>query len=104
MELDERGLNDKLAFNAQVMRLYPVPSVVHRQIVLLALAGREGEAARTLRAAVRVYPEWTRKWLPTLERLAQDRPGPLAGLLASARAQLGEALRDGEFAPLPGTR
>ena len=104
MELDERGLNDKLAFNTQVMRIYPVPSVVHRQIVLLALAGREGDAARTLRAAVRIYPEWTRKWLPTLERLAQDRPGRLAGLLASARAQLGEALRDGEFAPLPGTR
>jgi len=33
-ELDERDLNDKLALNSQVMRLYPVPSVVHRQIVL----------------------------------------------------------------------
>jgi hypothetical protein len=104
IELDERELNDKLAFNTQVMRLYPVPSVVHRQIVLLALADRGGEAARTLRGAVRVYPEWTRKWLPTLERLAQVRPARLAGLLTSARAQLGEIPRDSEFAPLPGTR
>jgi hypothetical protein len=104
IELDEHGLNDKLAFNTHVMRLYPVPSVVHRQIVLLALAGRGGEAERMLRGAVRVYPEWSRKWLPTLERLAQARPARLAGLLASARAQLGGIPRDSEFAPSPGTR
>ncbi|TMG92351.1 MAG: hypothetical protein E6H72_07120 [Betaproteobacteria bacterium] len=101
-ELDERDLNDKLALNTQVMRLYPVPSVVHRQIVLLALAGRGGEAARTLRAAVRVYPEFTRYWLPKLDELARRQPARFAGLLASARAQLGGA--DAEFAPLPGKR
>jgi O-antigen ligase len=104
MELDERGLSSKLALNTQVMRLYPVPSVVHRQIVLLALAGRDDEAARTLRAAVRVYPEWTRKWLRTLEGLAHDQPARLGGLLASARAQLSGATRDAGFAPLPGKR
>ncbi len=104
MEIDERGLNNKLALNTQVMRLYPVPSVVHRQIVLLALAGRDDEAARTLRGAVRVYPEWTRKWLRNLEGLAHDRPARLGGLLASARAQLGGAKRDAAFAPLPGKR
>jgi O-antigen ligase len=104
MELDERNLGDKLAFNTQLMRLYPFPSEVHRQIVLLALAGRDDEAARTLRAAVRVYPEWTRKWLRTLERLAHERPARLGGLLASARAQLGGAKRDPAFAPLPGKR
>jgi hypothetical protein len=103
-ELDERDLNDKLALNTQVMRLYPVPSVVHRQIVLLALAGRGAEAARTLRAAVRVYPESTQKWLPKLEGLARERPARFAGLLASARAQLGGAKPDPEFAPLPGKR
>lgn len=102
--LDGRDLDDKLALNTQVMRLYPVPSVVHRQIVLFALAGRDSEAARTLRAAVKVYPEWTRKWLVTLERFAQERPSSFAGLLAAARAQLGEAKRDPAFAPLPGKR
>ncbi len=101
-ELDERDLNDKLALNTQVMRLYPVPSVVHRQIVLLALAGRGDEAARTLRGAVRVYPEFTRNWLPKLDELAREQPARFAGLLASARAQLGGA--DAEFAPLPGKR
>jgi hypothetical protein len=103
-EVDERGLDDKLAFNTQVMRLYPVPSVVHRQVVLLAFAGRDVEAARVLRAAAMVYPEWTRKWLVTLERFARDRPERFAGLLASARAQLGRAGPGPVFAPLPGTR
>jgi len=104
MELDERDLNDKLAFNTQAMRIYPWPSVVHRQIVLFALAGRDGEAARMLRAAARVYPEWTRKWLVTLERFARDRPARFEGLLASARTQLGQAEPDPAFAPLPGKR
>jgi len=104
MELDERNLNDKLALNTQAMRIYPVPSVVHRQIVLLAFAGRDAEATRMLRAAITVYPEWTRKWLATLEQFARDRPERFAGLLASARAQLGQAERGREFAPLPGKR
>ncbi|HYQ93582.1 MAG TPA: Wzy polymerase domain-containing protein [Burkholderiales bacterium] len=104
MELDERGVNDKLAFNTQALRVYPAPSLVRRQIVLLALAGRDGDAARTLRGAVRIYPEWTREWLPELEALARERPAVFAVLLASARAQLGESKGDPGFAPLPGKR
>jgi hypothetical protein len=104
MELDERDLKDKLAFNAQAMRIYPAPPMVHRQIVLLALAGRDSEAARMLRAAVRVYPEWTRKWLPQLEELVRARPARFADLFASARAQLGQAEPERAFAPLPGKR
>jgi hypothetical protein len=104
MELDERNLEDKLAFNAQAMRTYPAPPMVHRQIVLLAIAGRDAEAARMLRAAVMVYPEWTREWLPKLEALARERPAVFAALLASARAQLGESKGDPGFAPLPGKR
>jgi len=104
MALDERDLKDKLAFNAQAMRIYPAPPMVHRQIVLLALAGRDSEAARVLRGAVRVYPEWTRKWLPQLEALARARPERFADLLASARAQLGQAGPGPAFAPLPGKR
>jgi len=104
IELDERNLRDKLAFNAQAMRIYPVPKMVHRQIVLLALAGRDAEAARVLRAAVIVYPEWTGKWLPQLEALARARPERFADLLVSARAQLGQAEPERAFAPLPGKR
>jgi len=104
IELDERDLKDKLTFNAQAMRIYPVPPMVYRQIVLLALADRNSEAARVLRAAVRVYPEWTREWLPQLEALARTRPERFAGLLASARAQLGQAEPERAFAPLPGKR
>ncbi|TMG76851.1 MAG: hypothetical protein E6H75_07490 [Betaproteobacteria bacterium] len=89
--IDEEGLGDKLALNTQVMRAYPMPSVVLRQIALLALSGSNAEAMRTLRAAIRVYPQWTRQWLPTLEKLALERPARFSGLLGLARAQLGES-------------
>jgi O-antigen ligase len=102
--LDEDDLEDKLALNTQVMRAYPMPSVVLRQIALLALSGRDAEALRTLRAAIRVYPQWTREWIPTLERLAHERPARFSGLLDLARAQLGESRRRETFAPLPGKR
>jgi len=88
--IDEESLSDKLALNTQVMRAYPMPSVVLRQVALLALSGRDAEAVRTLRAAIRVYPQWTRKWLTTLEKLARDRPDRFSGLLDLARAQLGD--------------
>jgi len=88
--LDERDLADKLAFNAQVMRAYPVPSVVLRQIALLALSGEDREAARVLRGAARVYPQWTFQWLPELQDLARRRPERFSGLLELARAQLAE--------------
>jgi O-antigen ligase/polysaccharide polymerase Wzy-like membrane protein len=105
MTLDEQGLDDKLAFNSQVMRIYPVPSVVDRQIVLLALAGRDGDAARVLRAAVRVYPQWMDEmYLPTLERFARERPERFAGLLAAARADLAVVREGRAFAPLAGKR
>jgi O-antigen ligase len=93
ISLDEEGLGDKLALNTQVMRAYPMPSVVLRQVALLALSGRDADAERTLRAAVKLYPEWTRKWLPALEKLARDRPARFSGLLDLARAQLGEGGR-----------
>jgi len=86
--IDEEGLGDKLALNTQVMRAYPMPSVVLRQVALLALSGRDAEAVRALRAAATVYPQWTRQWLPTLEKLAADRPARFSGLLELARAQL----------------
>jgi len=87
--IDEEGLADKLALNTQVMHAYPMPSVVLRQVALLALSGRDAEAVRALRAAATVYPQWIRKWLPTLERLAADRPARFSGLLDLARAELG---------------
>src|SRR6266704_714308 len=91
--LDESDLEDKLAFNTQVMRAYPMPSVVLRQIALLALSGRDAEALRTARAAMKIYPQGTREWMPTLEKLAHDRPAPFSRLLGLARAQLGEDRR-----------
>ena len=93
LALDEEDLGDKLALNTQVMRAYPMPSVVLRQIALLALSGRDADAVRTLRAAIKVYPQWTRKWLPILEKLAGDRPARFSGLLDLAHAQLGEDRR-----------
>lgn len=89
--LEERDLADKLALNTQVMRAYPVPSVVLRQIALLALSGRDAEATRVLRGAARVYPDRVRQWLPVLEQMARDHHGSFSDLLAVARTQLGES-------------
>jgi len=91
--LDGRNLGEKLALNTQVMHAYSVPSVVLRQAALLALSGNDAEAARTLRAAIRVYPQATRQWLPTLEKLARDQPARFSGLLDFARVQLREDRR-----------
>jgi len=91
--IDEEDLGDKLALNTQVMRAYPMPSVVLRQVALLALSGRDADAVRTLRAATTVYPQWTREWLPTLGKLAADRPARFSGLLHLARARLGDGQR-----------
>ncbi len=88
--LDERDIADKLAFNTRVMRAYPIPSVALRQVALLALSGSDEEARRTLRAAIVVFPHWTRQWLPELENLARMRPERFAGLLEEARTRLNE--------------
>jgi len=89
--LEEQALADKLALNSQVMRAYPVPSVLLRQVALLALSGRETEAARVLRGAARVYPDPVRQWLPVLEQLSRDRPGTFSALLALARVELAKS-------------
>jgi O-antigen ligase len=102
--LDESDLGDKLALNTQVMRGYPMPSVVLRQIALLALSERDAEAMRALRAAIRVYPQSTQEWMPALEKLAQGRPARFSGLLGLARGQLDEDRRREAFAPLPAKR
>ena len=102
--LDAEGLSGKLALNTDVARTYPGPTVMYRQMVMLRLAGREEEATRVLRAAARVYPEWTPDWLPGLERLAQKDPARFSGLLAAARAQIGETSPGRMFAPLTGKR
>jgi O-antigen ligase len=86
--LDEGDVGDKLALNTQVMRAYPMPSVVMRQVALLALSGRDADAERTLRAAIKLYPQGTRNWLPALEKLASDRPDRFSRLLDLARVQL----------------
>jgi len=89
--LDEAALEDKLALNTQVMRAYPVPSVVLRQVALLALSGRDTEAVRVLRGAARVYPDSVRQWLPVLEELARNRREAFSPLLTFARARPAES-------------
>lgn len=86
--LDDSNLADKLALNTKVMRTYPLPTVVLRQVALLALSGQDEEATRVLRGAARAYPDWVRRWLPVLERLARGRPETFSPLLAFAHVQL----------------
>jgi hypothetical protein len=103
--LNGNNLDDKLALNTQVMRSFPMPSVVSRQAALLALAGRDEEAKRVLVAATKIYPQATELWLPVLEQLARERPDQYGGLLSDVRARTNGALPDRQpIAPMPGTR
>jgi O-antigen ligase len=105
IELNGNNLDDKLALNTQVMRSFPMPSVVSRQAALLALAGRDEEAKHVLVAATKIYPQATELWLPVLEQLARERPDQYGGLLSDVRARTNEALPDRQpIAPMPGTR
>jgi len=54
----------------------------------LALAGRDAEAARDLRAAVRVYPKWTQNGSRPWSSLPENRPEPFAEPARSRRARI----------------
>jgi O-antigen ligase len=76
MVLDRERLEDKLAFNGNVMRFSPAADVAYRQAVLLALAGRTEEARAQWDLARRNYPESAADVAALMRRLpASGEPG-----------------------------
>lgn len=72
MPVTRENLELKLSMNAQAMRLFPIPSAVARQAMLLSLAGRHEEAWSSWRRLRIIYPVY--------EMHVRDRLVDLAGV------------------------
>jgi O-antigen ligase len=80
----EGNLQGRLLLNERVIRFTPVPVLVYRQVLLLALAGRTPEAQALLIRARRVYPAVPSEFKLGLEHLAREYPARFRPLLESA--------------------
>lgn len=74
----------RLALNGDVIRFTPQPVLVYRQVLLLALAQRSGEAQALLARARRAYPTDPAEFDRDLSRLATLHPERFRPLLESA--------------------
>lgn len=88
LPLDRQQLEQKLALNGSVERLWPSHGVAYRQAVLLALKGEAEASVAQLERAAAAHPAYLRQFVPALRRLAEAEP-VLAPLLAAAEARLG---------------
>jgi O-antigen ligase len=71
MTLNREHLNDKIALNGYVMRLFPNGDVVYRQAILLAMSGDRDAARVQWRRAAASYPSQRPAALRVVEVLAQ---------------------------------
>lgn len=85
--LTEESLPEKLIFTARATHFAPVPVVVYRHALLLALAGEREAALAQLEQSLRVYPEEAGDVVAQLEALASRRPAGFAPLLELAKAR-----------------
>lgn len=81
---------EKAALNDRAMRFAPVETLVYRQALLLALAGRREEALRQFARAALVYPGELPSVRKTLRELAAGYPAELTPLLELAAADRAE--------------
>lgn len=79
---------EQLALNSRAMRFAPVPAVVQRQAVLLALSGSREAARVQLDRALRAYPGEVANFVSELEELARRHPAEVGPLLELATAKL----------------
>lgn len=80
--LDGSELPEKIDAGRRVMRVWPVPEVIGRQAIFLALAGRDDEARALLERGFRTFP----KRRPMFAEMIEAAP-------ARAREKLQSALR-----------
>ncbi len=69
LPIDAEALEEKLALNARVMRIAPIPPIVLRHVVFLTLAGHHDEAQRLFETAARLYPRELPAFAADLDRL-----------------------------------
>ena len=87
--LDGKDLPIKLSFSARVVHYWPTAALVHRHIVLLAQAGRDGEALALLARVRKMVPDSETE----LERLVESIPVEDLPSMSPLRAALGSATR-----------
>lgn len=80
----EENLSGRLLLNERVIRFTPIPALVYRQVLLLALAGRTLEAQALLIRARRVYPDVPSEFVHGLEHLVREYPARFRPLIESA--------------------
>jgi len=84
MALDRERLEEKLALNGRAMRFAPIASVVYRQAMLLALAGKQEAAQEQFVRAARVYPGDLRTALKIMSEVATRHPAEVTPLIKLA--------------------
>jgi hypothetical protein len=89
--MSEEKLQAELDFVNRAVRFAPVPHVVYRQVLLLAVAGERETALRRLDQAARAYPAELGGFHAELVELARRRPDAFAPLLEWTAAQLAQA-------------
>jgi O-antigen ligase len=80
----EENLSGRLLLNERVIRFTPIPALVYRQVLLLALADRTPEAKALLIRARRAYPAVPPEFERGLEQLARQYPERFRPLIESA--------------------
>jgi O-antigen ligase len=83
-------LQEKIAFHERVMRFNPTPEIVYRHVLLLAMAGRDAEAAALLERAMRLYPERIEEFLKSAATLTEPEAGVVPEVVRLARARLAQ--------------
>jgi O-antigen ligase len=86
--IDRNNLKEKIIFHERVMRFSPTPYVVYRQVLLLALDGREADALNLLERAMRLYPNQIDRLLQAAADLRERDTGAVQAVVAAARARL----------------
>lgn len=84
MAVAGENLPGRLLLNGQAIRFTPIPQLVYKQVLLLALADRSQEALTLLVRARRAYPAAQPEFERELARLAREHPARFRPLLESA--------------------
>ena len=84
LEINDEHLGEKLALNTRVAHFAPVSTVVHRQVLLLALSGQQEQARIMLAQAIRSYPGELADTRKQMAGLADKDPARFSALLEFA--------------------
>lgn len=84
LAVDEANLQQRIFLTERALGFAPLATLVYRQVLLLALAGRLPEAQELLRRARRAYPAAPPEFGSDLARLAAQHPERFRPLLESA--------------------